>query len=397
MLLNSKTVAVLAILGVVTAGMLFTSGSSQAEVAWPPRAGQGFPDVQLVDQAGASVRLSRFRGKVILVEYIGMNCPACQAFAGAHDRGPLGKVRPQPGLDSIEKLFPAYTRGLSLDDERIVFVQVLLYDLSMGAPTSDDARRWARHFRPERSKGTVVLVPKKDLRSPGSYKLIPGFQLIDKNFAVRWDSTGHHPRHNLYKELLPAVRGLLEEPVVGALDRTEKSTASRTVPRRDLIAIADDETIAAAYRAIPHRRTTFDRGAARMTDREKTYLRAFFHLVDLAMVERVRMARWLSSAGSEGKLASNYGVILEELAELDPPRSLREVQKLVAAAIEEQRALLEAWKKVGKRTFPRGDSRVRSSSSKLHRAYSLLMKAYPREERNNKQAFFDHLCALDFI
>ncbi len=395
-MINSKTVAVLAVLGVAAGATFLTPRSSQAEVAWPPRAGQPFPDVQLVDQTGKTVKISSFRGKVILVEYIGMNCPACQAFAGAHDRGSLGKVRPQQGLDSIEKLFPSYTRGLSLDDERIVFVQVLLYDLSLGAPTVDDAGKWAQHFQLERSK-PVVLVPKKDLRGPGSYNLIPGFQLVDKNFVVRSDSTGHHPRHDLYTELLPAVRGLLEEPVVGAFDRADDSSSSSSVDRRDLLAIADEETIAAAYRAIPHRRTVFDQDAVGMSARDKTYLHDFFYIVDLAMVERVRMARWLASGGRQGKVASNYAVILEELRELDPPRSLRQVQKLVAGAIEEQRAFLDEWKRSGKREFPRGNPRVQGSSSKLRRAYSLLMKAFPREGRNNKQAFFDYLCALDFI
>ena len=286
---------------------------------------------------------------------------------------------------------------MSLDDERIVFVQVLLYDLSLGAPTVDDAKRWAKHFRSGRSKGAVVLVPKKDLRGPGSYNLIPGFQLVDRNFVVRSDSTGHHPRHNLYTELLPAVRGLLEEPVVEAYDRANDSSSSSVARRRDLLAIADEEAIAAAYRAIPHRRTIFDRDAARMSAREKTYLHAFFHIVDLAMVERVRMARWLSSGGRQGKAASGYEVILEALRELDPPRSLREVQKLVAGAIEEQRACLDEWKRSGKSGFPRRSPRVQSSSSKLRRAYSLLMKAFPREGQNSKRAFFDYLCALDFI
>ncbi|NIP39793.1 MAG: hypothetical protein GWO07_16190 [Candidatus Dadabacteria bacterium] len=40
---------------------------------------------------------------------------------------------------------------------------------------------------------------------------------------------------------------------------------------------------------------------------------------------------------------------------------------------------------------------VHSSSNKLKRAYSILMKKCPKENGHNRQAFFDDLCALDFI
>ena len=48
-MINSKTVAVLAVLGVAAGAMFLTPRSSQAEVVWPPRAGQPFPDVQLTE------------------------------------------------------------------------------------------------------------------------------------------------------------------------------------------------------------------------------------------------------------------------------------------------------------------------------------------------------------
>ena len=42
-------------------------------------------------------------------------------------------------------------------------------------------------------------------------------------------------------------------------------------------------------------------------------------------------------------------------------------------------------------------SLVRSSSNQLIQAYDYLMQSYPQESPHNRQAFFDHLCALDFI
>ena len=44
-----------------------------------------------------------------------------------------------------------------------------------------------------------------------TYRMIPGFQLVDRDFVLRSDSTGHRPTHNLYTELLPMVGELLTE------------------------------------------------------------------------------------------------------------------------------------------------------------------------------------------
>lgn len=40
--------------------------------AWPPTVGDAYPDVELLDHTGATVRLADFAGKVIVVEPIGM-------------------------------------------------------------------------------------------------------------------------------------------------------------------------------------------------------------------------------------------------------------------------------------------------------------------------------------
>lgn len=185
-----------------------------ADVQWPPRLGHAFPDdITYIDQEGESIKLSDFKGSVFLVEYVGMNCPACQAFSGANKKsiGPFENNAVQQGLDSLEKYCPLYAQGISLDDKRFIFIQVLLYDRMMRAPKSNDAKRWAEHFRYKKENLQYVLVPDRDMRSPASYNLIPGFQLIDKNFIVRSDSTGHHPNDNLYLTLLPMLSKLLDE------------------------------------------------------------------------------------------------------------------------------------------------------------------------------------------
>ncbi len=176
---------------------------------WPPEVGKPYPDASLIDQEGKTVKLSSLKGSVLLIEPIGMTCAACQAFSGAHQYGALGGVIPQKGLPSIEKLFPQYTKGLSLKSRRLRFIQVLFYDMDMNPPTTRDVQEWTRHFRMNRSKNYLVLAAPQAFQSRATYNMIPGFQLVDQNFVLRADSTGHAPRHDLYRELLPMVRQLL--------------------------------------------------------------------------------------------------------------------------------------------------------------------------------------------
>jgi len=98
-----------------------------------------------------------------------------------------------------------------LTDDRIVFVQLILYNMSMNAPSIDDARAWANHFHMNRSSNFVVLAGTKHLVGQASADMIPGFQLVDRNFVLRADATGHNPRHRLFEELLPMVPQLLSE------------------------------------------------------------------------------------------------------------------------------------------------------------------------------------------
>jgi len=96
---------------------------------WPPVVGQPYPDATFIDQDGNPVKLSSFKGSVLLIEPIGMTCAACQAFSGAHRYGALGGVTPQPGLPSIEQLFPQYTNNLSLRSSRFQFIQILFFPI----------------------------------------------------------------------------------------------------------------------------------------------------------------------------------------------------------------------------------------------------------------------------
>jgi len=176
---------------------------------WPPGIGVAYPDLEVLDQDGKKWNLSRLKGKVIIVETIGMNCPACQSWSGAHIKGPYGNIQPQQNLKDFKSYFDSYTSGLTLTDDGIAMVQLILYDLTMNQPTQKDAKKWAKHFGFHSRNNHYVVVPTKDMRNQASYDLIPGFHLIDKNLILRSDSTGHRPKDNLYTKLLPMVSDLL--------------------------------------------------------------------------------------------------------------------------------------------------------------------------------------------
>ncbi len=102
--------------------------------------------------------------------------------------------------------------GVSLDDERLVVVHLLLYGFDMGAPSLDDAREWAEHYGLDDRPNHVVLVGDARLIGPETYAMIPGVQLVDRDFVLRFDSAGRRPPHDLWTELLPSLSGVLAEP-----------------------------------------------------------------------------------------------------------------------------------------------------------------------------------------
>ena len=64
-----------------------------------------------------------------------------------------------------------------------------------------------------------MLVGEDYLIGPASHAMIPGFQLIDRDFVLRFDASGHRPRHDLWRDLMPAIPGLLAEAEAGPADR----------------------------------------------------------------------------------------------------------------------------------------------------------------------------------
>lgn len=87
---------------------------------------------------------------------------------------------------------------------------VLLSGFKGKGAFADDARRWAAHFKPGGFKNRPVLSAGQGMISKASAELIPGFQLVDKNFILRYDAAGPHMKHG-WHELFPAIPRLLAE------------------------------------------------------------------------------------------------------------------------------------------------------------------------------------------
>ncbi len=177
--------------------------------SWPPIVGEEFPDLYLNTNKGKR-HLSEFKGKVILVEPVGMNCAACNAFNGGHIVGGYKGTVPQQGVAPIEELLNRYA-GIGIDDPDLILVHLLLYNTELKTPKPEDANNWADHFGWQDKENVFVMVGDSRYTTKASYDMIPGFFLLDKDFILRSDSTGHYPKNSLGNHLLPMIPELIGE------------------------------------------------------------------------------------------------------------------------------------------------------------------------------------------
>ncbi|MEM9729361.1 MAG: hypothetical protein AAF997_12300 [Myxococcota bacterium] len=174
---------------------------------WPPAVGRPYPEIALIDQSGRVTSLSEFRGKVVLVELVGMTCKACHAFAGGNEpsRGLFRNITPQQGLGSIDSYAQRFGK-LSLDHPDVVFVQLVLYGMDGQSPPSlDDIKAWSNHFGMDRYRNEVVLLGDQRFINPQTRRLIPGFHLIDRQGILRAMHNKDPQSQNLYTSLLPTM------------------------------------------------------------------------------------------------------------------------------------------------------------------------------------------------
>jgi hypothetical protein len=176
---------------------------------WPPRTGQSYPDLALLDSNGNPFRLSSLKGKVILVEPVGMSCVACQALSGGHTCGGYLGITPQPGIDSLEDVLARFGSGLRFDNPNIAYVQVVIFNLDLKAPSVAEVRAWADHFNLSGRPNVHVLAGSPQMLTQASFNMIPGVHLVDRSFVLRSEHFGHGGGSDLYGELIPMASTLV--------------------------------------------------------------------------------------------------------------------------------------------------------------------------------------------
>jgi hypothetical protein len=181
--------------------------SPNADIQWPPKLGAEYPDLVLRDLSGNEVHLDRYRGVPLLLEPIGMSCKGCMAFAGGHHVGGFRGMKPQPELKSFKEYLRRFGGGTRLDDGSIESVQILFYGPDgRTAPTLEEANEWAQQYC-RYSPTTTVLFADQAMIRPGTKAMIPGFQLIDRNFVLRSDA-GNPPKEDVFRTLIPMMRSV---------------------------------------------------------------------------------------------------------------------------------------------------------------------------------------------
>ena len=149
-----------------------------------------------------------------------------------------------------------------------------------------------------------------------------------------------------------------------------------------------------AYRSIPHQRTVFELQQSTIPASEARQVAKLLSLSEKAMVERVdAMVNGAKKTGYFSRIDS----ILWQIDQLPVPKRVQAARDNIHQAVQQHRAFFELQKVTGNKAKASRNKLVQSSHRHLITAYQQLKKAYPRETKHNQQAFFDYLCALDFI
>jgi hypothetical protein len=159
-------------------------------------------------------------------------------------------------------------------------------------------------------------------------------------------------------------------------------------------------TVDEAYQAIPHKRTPYNARRSTLSETERDFLAKVFALSDEALVERVTTLAALRE-GNRVQLEQyeeHITRILTTLRAMPEPASAHGLAATLGQAIELQRTFFRgAFAAATKEVQLASDPHVRTASNELRRLYTDLMTRYSGEHPHNRDAFYQHLCALDFL
>ena len=162
-------------------------------------------------------------------------------------------------------------------------------------------------------------------------------------------------------------------------------------------------TVDQAYAQLKHRRTVFDAGKTRASKEQVESLRRIFSYAELGTILKVRAynAHYQGDRAAYAAVLRDYDSLVEITKRQAPPADVKQVHDLVAGAIAEQRAVLVSSAAKPKEALSRASLAREPEVQKVHRdliqAYNALLAKFPKEPQVNRDAFYDYLCALDFL
>ena len=162
--------------------------------------------------------------------------------------------------------------------------------------------------------------------------------------------------------------------------------------------ISQSMSVAQAYRAIPHNQVTYRSSKSVLNREEAEYLEQAFSLVDLAVVERMALLRTMQGNANRPLRLDNYDQILKRFLTLAVPPGLEYFHDQVVASIVEEKDYYQDLPDQPSNTAVNlGHPLIQGPHRRLVASYQFLVAQFPQESRSNQQAFYEHLCALDFI
>jgi len=187
-------------------------------------------------------------------------------------------------------------------------------------------------------------------------------------------------------------------PASAATPAADATSLSYTDPPSVDVGLSVDQ----AYAAIPHRRTAWTESQTTVPADERAYRRTIFLVVDEAIAARVAGLQNFSQQRFDFiDVDGQFDRLISFTRSMPVPARLTAYHRQILAALSSDRQFFAEWKSQGA-NFPyaqqlAADGNVQAASAAAHAAYSELMSKYPAESQQNKDAFFDYHCALDFL
>jgi Domain of unknown function (DUF4124) len=161
-------------------------------------------------------------------------------------------------------------------------------------------------------------------------------------------------------------------------------------------------TIEEAYAAIPHKRTVFEPKLSSLPAPQAEILRQLFEMADEGIMLKVIAGKAMQANDSQRvkQVLIDYDKLLSHLSSLSVSNDINSIKNNLLTVIQQHQHHFQT--KIAqfeiKQTYDQSFTPdIHNASRLLQQTYHMLMQAFPQESNTNKAAFYDYLCALDFI